>query len=176
MPGQTQGLDCIAQCDIFRGEGHISPASNGVSYFTAGQLWCVFSVYRLVFWVAVFGFFSFLFYILQSAIYTSTYPSLLKLPLLQKGGLPLALKPQPAGSLRATAGSYSSPGPQLLEKPKEENNNSNMHPIMCGFEKQKNDKHAFNPSLLQTMAAEKMTSLSFLKLHKQPCVFNRLGF
>lgn len=38
-----------AQRNIFRGEGHNFPASNGMSYFTVGQLWYVFSVYRLVF-------------------------------------------------------------------------------------------------------------------------------
>lgn len=38
-----------AQHNIFRGEGHNFPASNGVSYFTVSQLWYVFSVYRLVF-------------------------------------------------------------------------------------------------------------------------------
>lgn len=80
-----------------------------------------------------------------TAIYTSIYPSLLKLTLVQESGLHLALEPQPTGSLRTAAESYSSLEVQLLEQPKEENN-PNMHPNMCGSKK--NDKDAFNSSLL----------------------------
>lgn len=147
MPSSAQANTGMvsAQRNIFRGEGHVFPTSNGGNY-TVGQLWYVFSVYRLVFWVAVLGFFSFLLHILQPAICTSTYPSIsAQIHLVQDGGLHLALEPQPAGPLRAAAGSYSSLGPQLLEQSKEENNNRKMHPVMCGFKKKKMTKMPLIP-------------------------------
>ena len=102
-------------------------------------------------------------------------PSPLKLTLVMEGGLCLALEHQPAGSLRAVPGSCSSLGPRLLEQSKKKKGKQQPKkciPLCVGS---KNAEDSSNSGSFQTTAAEKTTSISSLKLHKQHYEFNRLG-
>lgn len=152
--------------------------------------------------MAVLRLFALLLHTLKLAIYTSTYPSLLKLTLVEEGGLCLAPECQCVGSVNAwvlfitgapvaRATKKKKPtekkrdrikkggwkGRMKKEKKKRERkeNNQKMHPIMCGF--RKNAKDSFNSSSFKTTIAEQINNIScFLKFHKQHHVFNRLEF